>query len=91
MLGKTLGFDNLDELREVLYTAIPGFADQGGVAVNAFKPQGRKGTITSTPLQHAIGPGSGRSFYMTCPTSRHSTTMAACIEALEDEMKGAAE
>ena len=91
VLGKTLGFDNHDELREVLYTAIPGFADQGGVAVNAFKPQGRKGTITSTPLQHAIGPGSGRSFYMTCPTSRHSTTMAACIEALEDEMKGAAE
>ena len=91
VLGKTLGFDNHDELREALYTAIPGFADQGGVAVNAFKPQGRKGTITSTPLQHAIGPGSGRSFYMTCPTSRHSTTMAACIEALEDEMKGAAE
>ena len=91
VLGKTLGFDNHDELREALYTAIPGFADQGGVAINAFKPQGRKGTITSTPLQHAIGPGSGRSFYMTCPTSRHSTTMAACIEALEDEMKGAAE
>ena len=91
VLGKTLGFDNHDELREALYTAIPGFADQGGVAVNAFKPQGRKGTITSTPLQHAIGPGSDRSFYMTCSTSRHSTTMAACIEALEDEMKGAAE
>ena len=91
VLGKTLGFDNHDELREALYTAVPGFADQGGVAVNAFKPQGRKGTITSTPLQHAIGPGSDRSFYMTCPTSRHSTTMAACIEALEDEMKGAAE
>ena len=91
VLGKTLGFDNHDELREALYTAIPGFADQGGVAINAFKPQGRKGTITSTPLQHATGPGSGRSFYMTCPTSRHSTTMAACIEALEDEMKGAAE
>ena len=43
VLGKTLGFDNHDELREALYTAIPGFADQGGVAVNAFKPQGRKG------------------------------------------------
>ena len=69
VLGKTLGFDNHDELREALYTAIPGFADQGGVAVNAFKPQGRKGTITSTPLQHAIGPGSDRSFYMTCPTA----------------------
>ena len=91
VLGKTLGFDNHDELREALYTSVPGFADQGGVAVNAFKPQGRKGTITSTPLLHAIGPGSGRSFYMTCATSRHSTTMAACIEALEDEMKGAAE
>ena len=28
VLGKTLGFDNHDELREALYTAIPGFADQ---------------------------------------------------------------
>ena len=90
-LGKTLGFDTHDELRDALYAAAPVFADQNVVAVNSFKAQGKAGKINATPLNHAIGAGTDRSFYMTCPVSRHSETMAACINAFEGEMKGAAE
>ncbi|MGC6484249.1 MAG: NADH-quinone oxidoreductase subunit NuoG [Candidatus Puniceispirillales bacterium] len=90
-IGKTLTFDSHDDLRDALYAAHPVFADQNVVAVNAFKPQGRAGTINATPLVHAIGPGRDTNFYMTCPISRHSVTMADCVEAFADEMKGAAE
>ena len=90
VLGKTLGFDNHDELREALYTAIPGFADRAVLLSMLSSRRAARGQSR----QHRFNMQSGRAVTeasMTCPTSRHSTTMAACIEALEDEMKGAAE
>jgi len=44
---------------------------------------GRRQAITASPMGHAIGAGSGVSFYMTCPISRASVTMAECVKAFE--------
>ena len=57
-----------------------------------FAAMGGKGKISASGLTTPIGEGSGVSFYMTCPISRSSVTMAECIDAFEQNgMKGAAE
>ena len=92
VLGHTLDFENHAELREQMVERYPIFGE-ADVLVEAevdLKPS--SGKITDTVLRTPIGEGGDVSFYMTCPISRASVTMAECIEAFEaPEVRGAAE
>ena len=92
VLDVTLGFDDHSQLRSALINAAPSFGIADDLVEMPFKAVGGKGQIKSTPLAYAMGEGTDTSFYMTCPISRSSVTMAECIEAFEqDGLKGAAE
>jgi len=92
VLDVTLGFDDHSQLRAALINAAPVFSLADDLTETPFKAVGGKGQIKSSPLQYAMGEGTGISFYMTCPISRSSVTMADCIEAFENNgLKGAAE
>ena len=92
VLDVTLGFDDHSQLRAALINAAPVFGLADDLTETPFKAVGGKGQIKSSPLQYAMGEGTGISFYMTCPISRSSVTMADCIEAFENNgLKGAAE
>ena len=92
VLDVTLGFDDHSQLRSALINAAPVFGIADELTETAFKAVGGKGQIKSTALQYAMGEGTETSFYMTCPISRSSVTMAECIEAFEQNgLKGAAE
>ncbi|NDA08685.1 MAG: NADH-quinone oxidoreductase subunit G [Alphaproteobacteria bacterium] len=90
-LNKTLSFDTLESLRAEMLNTHPILADRDVLVVSRFKGVASSAKISSTPLSYVLGAGTSTSFYMTCPISRNSVTMAACIEAFEGEMKGAAE
>ncbi len=92
VLDATLGFDDHSQLRTALINAAPVFGLADDLTETPFKAVGGKGQIKSSPLQYAMGEGTDISFYMTCPISRSSVTMADCIEAFENNcLKGAAE
>jgi len=92
VLDVTLGFDSHDQLRSALIETNSIFGQPDVLIENKFTGQGGKGKITSSPLGYALGEGTKTSFYMTCPISRSSVTMAECIEAFEmNGLKGAAE
>ena len=92
VLKKTLGYDSHEALRAALYKEVPLLAVQDVLTESKWRRHGRKGKLLAAPLGHSIGPGSGRSFYMTCPISRNSTVMAECVASFESQvMKGAAE
>ena len=92
VLDVTLGFDDHNQLRAALINAAPVFGLADDLTETAFKAVGGKGQIKSTSLKYAMGEGTDTSFYMTCPISRSSVTMAECIEAFENNgLKGAAE
>ena len=94
VLGKTLAFDDQDSLRDALSAAYPAFSvveQPQSVRPNKL---GRKQAISNVPLDVAIGSGAvtaDRNFYMTCPISRASVTMAECVKAIDqnDEAKAA--
>ncbi|XDZ64581.1 NADH-quinone oxidoreductase subunit NuoG [Alphaproteobacteria bacterium LSUCC0684] len=91
VLGKTLPFDTLENLRARMEAACPVLRERDVLVVSRFKGVNSSASISTSPLGYALGAGTGTSFYMTCPISRNSVTMAACIDAFEGEMKGAAE
>jgi NADH-quinone oxidoreductase subunit G len=82
-IGQTLDFDDMTALRQAMIAAVPalGVTDQPQSA--KLNKIGRHQAMTTLPMGHAIGPGSGVSFYMTCPISRASVTMAECVKAFE--------
>ena len=92
VLDVTLGFDDHNQLRAALINAAPVFGLADDLTETAFKAVGGKGQIKSSSLKYVMGEGTDTSFYMTCPISRSSVTMAECIEAFENNgLKGAAE
>jgi NADH-quinone oxidoreductase subunit G len=92
VLDQTLDFDNHPALRDAMIKTTPILAEADVITEAKFTAIGGKGKITKTPLTTPIGEGGACSFYMTCPISRSSVTMAECIETFEQTpMKGAAE
>ena len=95
-LGVPLGFDSLEGLRGKLAAEHPVFDGAGAQAADALEsPASTVRALTSriakTPVQYSIDGTRGRSFYMTCPISRNSATMAECVEAFERRRREAAE
>ncbi len=92
VLGHTLSYDNHDALRQAMITAHPIFAEPDVLTEAKVKLPSSSAKIASGALTTPIGEGSTTSFYMTCPISRSSVTMAECIQAFEQgDVKGAAE
>jgi len=90
-LKKTLPFDTLESLRSEMVKSHPVLGERDVLTVSRFKGTASSARISGAPVRYVLGAGTETSFYMTCPISRNSVTMAACIDAFEGEMKGAAE
>jgi len=95
VLGHTLPFDSLGQLRGALYAEFPHFAQLDEVAepilsdVNAFaKSLGAKktGKVLSSALTSPI-----KDYFMTNPIARASKVMAECSQTRSGVMKQAAE
>ncbi len=85
VLGKTLAYDNLGELRQQLIQGNPVFAAVDQIQPAAWGAFGEAGTVDPAPLASPI-----RNYYMTDPISRASETMALCTAALIDRNQGEA-
>jgi NADH-quinone oxidoreductase subunit G len=85
VLGKTLAYDNLGELRQQLIQGNPVFAAVDQIQPAAWGAFGEAGTVDPAPLVSPI-----RNYYMTDPISRASETMALCTAALIDRNQGEA-
>jgi len=73
-LGKTLPYDSLEQVRARLVTVNKAFAAIDQQAPGAWGPFGKAGNTTDAPFAPAVD-----NFYMTCPISRASKTMADCV------------
>ena len=75
VLGKTLPYDSLSQLRAALMGEHPVFTTLDAIQKAEWKPFGKEGSISATPLKSPIA-----NYYMTDPISRNSRTMAQCTE-----------
>jgi len=73
-LGKTLPYDTLHQVRARLVAVNKVFAAIDQQAPAAWGPFGKPGATTDAPFRSAVP-----NFYMTCPISRASKTMADCM------------
>ncbi|MDP1838699.1 MAG: NADH-quinone oxidoreductase subunit NuoG [Reyranella sp.] len=73
-LGKTLPYDTLDQVRARLVAVNRTFAAIDQQAAGTWGVFGKAGTLTDQPFVSPIV-----NFYMTCPISRASRTMAECM------------
>ena len=94
-LGVSLDFDSLDSLRESLVREYPVFDGSapatGELGVPASSVRALTSRLAKTPANYSIDGTPQRSFYMTCPISRNSATMAECVEVFERQGREAAE
>jgi NADH-quinone oxidoreductase subunit G len=73
-LGKTLPYDDLDHVRARLIAVNRTFAALDQQSAGAWGSFGKQGDVSDTPFVSPIA-----NFYMTCPISRASKTMAECM------------
>jgi NADH-quinone oxidoreductase subunit G len=73
-LGKTLPYDTLDQVRARLVAVNKTFAAIDQQAPGTWGAFGKAGALTDQPFVSPIV-----NFYMTCPISRASKTMAECM------------
>ncbi|TAL04851.1 MAG: NADH-quinone oxidoreductase subunit G [Rhodospirillaceae bacterium] len=76
VLGKTLPFDNLAQLRKRLAAANPVFATTDAITPAAWGAFGGNGAIATTGFDYPVV-----NYYMTDAISRASRTMAQCSES----------
>ena len=77
VLGKTLPFDTVDQVRSRMKDTNPCFAAPDGPEPATWGAFGAKGRISSDPFRSPVS-----NFYMTDPISRASVTMAECSHVL---------
>ena len=75
IVGKTLPFDTIQQLRAQIAAAHPTFAMLDVLAPAAWTAFGQEGAMDNAPFRSPIA-----NFYMTDPISRASVTMAKCAE-----------
>ncbi|HEY0646602.1 NADH-quinone oxidoreductase subunit NuoG [Phenylobacterium sp.] len=89
-LGAKLPYDSLDQLRAKLFADHPTFGRIDYVPETAaavdFAALGKKGELSEAPFASAV-----RSFYLSNPIARASTTMAECAALASGAAKIAAE
>ncbi len=72
-LGKTLPYDTLEQVRARLVEVNSSFALLDRQAAGTWGQFGKRGAVSDSPFVSPIA-----NFYMTCPISRASQTMAEC-------------
>jgi NADH-quinone oxidoreductase subunit G len=80
-LGKTLPYDTLDQVRARLVAVNTNFAALDQQSAGDWGAFGVAGAISDAPFVSTIA-----NFYMTCPISRASRTMAECIASRQQLM-----
>ena len=75
VLGKTLPYNNIAELRAHMVQVAPALGEIDTVSPAAWGDFGTSGQMEAAPFESPV-----RNFYMTDPISRASETMAACTE-----------
>ena len=75
VVGKTLAYDTVDQVRARMIEINPNFAHLDAVEPAPWGDFGTDGELDPAPLAASIG-----NFYMTDPISRASATMARCAE-----------
>jgi NADH-quinone oxidoreductase subunit G len=76
VLGKTLPFDSLDQLRAKIAADHPALADEGIVLAGALDPAPRGGDVSGAIVYPITD------FYLTNPIARSSPTMQRCSAEL---------
>ncbi|XP_005094305.1 NADH-ubiquinone oxidoreductase 75 kDa subunit, mitochondrial [Aplysia californica] len=92
MLGVTLPYDKLSDVRARLGEVSPTFNHAGQVEDAGFFNLSDSATVPRKESRPAVQPLSPallslRDFYMTDPISRASLTMAKCVQAVDDAEK----
>jgi NADH-quinone oxidoreductase subunit G len=77
VIGKTLRYNTLAQVRARLIMANPVFAALDEIVPAPWQDFGTAGAMTAAPFTDPIG-----NFYMTDPISRASVTMARCTEMI---------
>ncbi len=72
-VGKTLPYDSFDALRIAMRKAHPHLAQVNEAVAGDWGDFGEAGDMDAAPFESPVG-----NFYMTCPISRSSETMAEC-------------
>ena len=85
-LGAKLPYDSLGDLRARMVQSYPVFAAIDTLEPAAWEPFGAEGPLQAGSFDLPV-----QNFYMTCPISRASKTMAACTEAFVAPRSQAAE
>jgi NADH-quinone oxidoreductase subunit G len=86
VLGRPLPYDSLEQVRQHLVQANPVFASLDSQAAGAWGVFGTEGALNDAPFVSPIA-----NYYMTCPVSRASQTMAACTASRQQALAVAAE
>jgi NADH-quinone oxidoreductase subunit G len=76
VLGKTLPFDSLDQLRAKLFVDHPSMAEEGIALAGALDPAPKGGDVSGA-IVYPI-----EDFYLTNPIARSSPTMQRCSAEL---------
>jgi len=77
-LGRPLPYDTLQDLRRRMVEDNPRFGEIDRPFEEPWAPFGEDGPMGDAPFDTPV-----ETFYMTCPISRASATMAKCIEEIE--------
>jgi NADH-quinone oxidoreductase subunit G len=83
VLGCTLAYDNLDQLRARMADASPAFASVGETTNSAWGEFGTAGSMDGAAFKSPV-----ENFHMTDPISRVSETMAKCSQLTADQRSG---
>ncbi|MDH3236114.1 MAG: NADH-quinone oxidoreductase subunit NuoG, partial [Alphaproteobacteria bacterium] len=78
VLGKTLPYDTLAQVRDGLAKASPVFANVDAILTTTWDDFGKPGTTDAAPFASPIA-----NFYMTDPITRCSEIMAKCTELVD--------
>ena len=91
LLGKTLAFDSLSELRAKLVAAHPTYAGVDEIAAGSHEDVGNLAASAGGPLGGADFVSPVVDFYLTNPIARASAIMAECSKLAAQRLAAAAE
>ena len=79
-MNKTLPFDSIEALREQMIAAVPHLGNLDEIAPAKWVKFGTSAKLSADAMTAGMA-----QFYMTCPISRASETMAECLRAADSD------
>lgn len=80
VVNKTLSFDSADACHRAMVEAVPHLGDVDEITPAKWVKFGSSAKLTTAPVTTSL-----EQFYMTCPISRASETMAECLRASKQD------